>query len=92
MQACGPYREASLNATTAQGSTEWRAVNSGCGMCVHFGHWTGWMTDGVNPASRMIGSNAYCQLRDRVEGSPQTGCGSWKRAANETAVSTRFRC
>ena len=80
MQARGPYREASLSAALAQGSTEWRAVHSGCGVCVHFGHWAGWMTDGVKPATRMIGGNAYCTLRDRVEGSPQTGCGSWKRA------------
>ena len=81
MQARGPYGEASLNAKLTQGTTEWRAVHSGCGVCVYFGHWSGWITDGVNPARRVVGSNAYCKLRDRVEGSPQTGCGSWRRAA-----------
>ena len=80
MQARGPYREASLSAALAQGSTEWRAVHSGCGVCVHFGHWIGWTVDGIEPARRLVGTNAYCKLHNRVNGSPQTGCGSWKRA------------
>ena len=41
MQARGSYGEASLNAKLTQGTTEWRAVHSGCGGCVHFGHWAG---------------------------------------------------
>ena len=79
MQARGPDREASLSAALLQGNDEWKAVNSGCGVCVHFGHWTGWTGDGVKPVRRLIGSNVYCKLRQRVEGSPQLRCGSWKR-------------